>query len=102
MIFVAGDMTINPAVVDDFVRDVAAMRPKVLTEPGCIHYSLLVQDKAAGLINVHEVWTDDDALKVHFTMPWIGEFFTKYVGHIQKTSVEVYDIAGAPRPLPSM
>lgn len=102
MIFVAGTMTMNPAIIGDFVRDVAAMRPKVLTEAGCRHYSLLVEDAATGLVNVLELWNDDAALKVHLAMPWIAEFFTNYVGHMQASTVQVYDIAGPPRPLPSM
>lgn len=102
MIFVAGVMTINPAVIKDFEQDVAAMRPKVLEEEGCHHYSLLVEDGAAGTVNVHEVWEDDDALKVHFGMPWIAAFFAKYVGHMTASTVQIYDVVGPPRPLPSM
>ena len=101
MIFVAGTMNMNPAIIGEFVRDVAAMRPKVLVEPGCGHYSLLVEDEATGLVNVLEQWDDDDSLKLHLGMPWIVEFFTKYVGHMQASTVQVFDIAGA-RPLPGM
>jgi quinol monooxygenase YgiN len=61
-----------------------------------------VEDAATGLVNVMEQWDDDDALKVHLGMPWIAEFFSKYVGHMQASTVQVYDIAGAPRPLPGM
>lgn len=102
MIFVAGDMTINPAVIDDFVKDVAVMRPKVLTEDGCTHYSLLIENAATGLVNVTEQWRDDAALGVHFTMPWIAEFFAKYGPQMTASSVQIYDIAGSARPLPSM
>lgn len=102
MIFVAGTMTMNPAIIADFEKDVAAMRDKVLGEDGCLHYSLLVEDAATGLVNVMEQWTNDDALKVHLSMPWIAEFFAKYVGHMQASTVQIYDIAGAPRPLPGM
>ena len=48
MIFVAGTMTMTPSILNDFVRDVAIMRPKVLAEDGCYHYSLLVEDAAKG------------------------------------------------------
>jgi quinol monooxygenase YgiN len=102
MIFVQGTMTMDPAIIDQFVVDVAEMCPKVLTEDGCLHYSLLVEDAATGLVNVIEQWRDDDALKVHFTMPWISGFFAKYVGHMQASTVQIFDIAGAPRPLPEM
>ena len=102
MIFVAGTMTMNPAIIPEFQKDVAAMRDKVLGEDGCGHYSLLVEDAGTGLVNVLELWRDDEALKVHFTMPWIAAFFAKYVGHMQASTVQIYDIAGAPRPLPGM
>jgi quinol monooxygenase YgiN len=102
MIFVQGTMNMNPAIIPEFTADVAAMRPKVLTEDGCQYYSLLVEDAATGLVNVIEQWSDDDALKVHFTMPWVSGFFAKYVGHMQASTVQVFDIAGVPRPLPEM
>ncbi len=102
MIFVAGTMDMNPAVIEDFRRDVLAMRPKVLEEAGCHHYSLLVEDADAGLVNVMEIWEDDAALDVHFTMPWIADFFAKYAPQMLASTVQVYDISGAPRPLPDM
>jgi quinol monooxygenase YgiN len=102
MIFVQGTMNMNPSIIEEFAVDVAAMRPKVLTEVGCLHYSLLVEDAATGLVNVIEQWADDDALKVHLAMPWIAEFFAKYVGHMQASTVQVFDISGPPRPLPGM
>lgn len=60
MIFVAGTLTIDPSAVDAFLADVAAMRPKVLEEAGCYHYSLLAEDRAGGVINVLEQWEDDE------------------------------------------
>ncbi len=101
MIFVAGAMTFDPADIPQFRRDVAAMRPKVLAEQGCHHYSLLVEDEAAGLVNVIEQWDDDAALAVHFTQPWISEFAVKYLTRMKASTVQVYDIAGI-RPLPGM
>jgi quinol monooxygenase YgiN len=101
VIFVAGTLTLDPAVVDDFRRDVAAMAGKVRAEDGCHHYSLLVEDAPAGVINVLEQWDDDAALNVHLRQPWIVEFFTRYVGHLRASTVRVFDIAGD-RPLPGM
>ena len=87
MIFVAGTMTMNPAIIEDFKRDVAVMRPKVLAEAGCHHYSLLVEDAASGLVNVFEQWDDDAALGVHLKQPWIADFFAAYGGHMQASTV---------------
>jgi len=101
MIIVAGTMTFDPALLEEFARDVAAMRPKVLTEAGCLHYSLLIEDAAAGLVNVYERWESQDALMVHFTQPWIAEFFAKYGPQLKGSTVEVFDVAGV-RPLPQL
>jgi quinol monooxygenase YgiN len=101
MIFVAGTLTVNPAVVADFQRDVAAMVDKIRSEDGCHHYSLLVENAATGLINVLEQWEDDSALVVHLRQPWITAFFARYVEHLRASTVRVFDITGE-RPLPPM
>jgi quinol monooxygenase YgiN len=102
MIFVQGTMNMVPACIPEFVTDVATMRDKVLAEDGCYHYSLLIEDAASGLVNVIEQWRDDEALKVHLTMPWIGTFFGKYGPQMQASTVQIFDISGDPRPLPDM
>ncbi len=99
MIFVAGTMNFDPALISEFEADVAAMVDKVRAEDGCHHYSLLVEDAASGLINVMEIWENDQALAVHFTQPWIADFFAKYGGKMLASTVQVYDISGV-RPLP--
>jgi quinol monooxygenase YgiN len=99
MIFVAGTMTMNPAVLVDFQRDLAAMAGKVRAERGCRHWSLLVEEPASGLVNVLEQWDDDEALLTHLKQPWILEFLGRYAQHMQGSTLRVYDIAGD-RPLP--
>ena len=101
MIFVAGTMDINPAVIPGFVRDVAAMVDRVRAEDGCLHYSLLVEDAGTGVVNVMEQWADDAALIVHLQQPWIADFAGKYMGEMRASTVRVFDIAGE-RPLPGM
>lgn len=102
MLFIIGTMTMTPDVLDDFARDIAEMRPKVLAEAGCQHYSLLVEDKAAGIVNVVEGWSDDAALGVHLAQPWVVEFSRKYMPHVLAHSLAIHDVAGQPRPLPGM
>lgn len=102
MIFVQGTMTMDPACIADFKADVAAMIEKVRAEDGCLQYSLLVEDDADGLVQVLEQWRDDDALMVHFSMPWIADFFAKFAPKMRASTVQIFDIAGDPRPLPSM
>lgn len=101
MIILSGTLTIDPAQVAAFREAVAAMRPAVLAEAGCRHYSLLVEDAAAGVINVLEMWDDDAALTVHLGQPHIRAFFARFSPHIRSMDAAVYD-AGAPRPIPPM
>jgi quinol monooxygenase YgiN len=101
VIFVAGTMYLNTAVLEDFERDVAAMLGKVKGEKGCLHYSLLVEDASSGLVNVLEQWEDDEALVTHLAQPWIVTFFNRYSGHMRSHTLKIYDIAGS-RPLPGM
>lgn len=101
MIIVGGQMTLPRENIAEFERMVAQMRPKVLAEDGCHHYSLLVEDAGAGLVNVYEIWEDDAALAKHFTQPWIGAFFARFGGLMSASTVVIHDVAGT-RPLPSM
>jgi quinol monooxygenase YgiN len=101
MIFVAGTMTFEPAHIAGFQRDVAAMIETVRAEAGCHHYSLLVEDADAGIVNVLEQWTDDAALLAHLKQTWILEFFGRHGGHLKASTVRIFDISGI-RPLPGM
>lgn len=100
MIFAQGTMNMDPGCIADFNQDVAAMNDKVRAEDGCGFYSLLVEDEATCLFNIVEQWPDDDALGVRFIMPWISEFFAEYSTKMLASTVQIIDIAGAPRPLP--
>lgn len=102
MIFVQGTMNMDPDCLDEFRADVAAMIDRVKSEDGCHFYSLVVEDEATGLVNVVEQWRDDAALMVHFTMPWIGAFFAKFSPKMLASTVQIWDVAGEPRPLPGM
>lgn len=95
MIFVAGTLTIDPAEIPAFRQAMADMRPKVLEEAGCRHYSLLVEDEAGGVINVLEAWDDDAALEVHLKQPWIETFYARFSPHIVSLDAKIYDIAGS-------
>ncbi len=99
MIFVAGTLTLDPAHIVGFQRDVAAMIETVRAEAGCHHYSLLVEDADAGIVNVLEQWTDDASLLVHLKQAWIQDFLNRYGGHLKASTVQIFDISGV-RPLP--
>lgn len=101
MIIVAGTMTLDPALIPEFETAMAELRPKVLAEAGVLQYSLLVQDKAAGEIEVCERWADDAALEVHLAQPWIRALFGRFLPELKGSTVQVYDATGA-RPLPGL
>lgn len=98
MIFVAGYLMLDPAHVDAFEKAANALAEGVRLEDGCIHYSLLVEDRAKGRINVLEMWRDEAALHVHLDLPHIVEFANRFVPHISGGTAQLYDAAN-PRPL---
>ncbi len=98
MIFVAGYLMIDPAHVDAFEKAANALADGVRQEDGCIHYSLLIEDRAQGRINVLEMWRDEQALRVHLALPNIVEFAHRSVPHISGGTAQLYD-AVDPRPL---
>jgi quinol monooxygenase YgiN len=99
MVIVAGTISINPMQLDAFDQAVKAMIGGVRREDGCIQYSLLVEDHVSGLINVLEIWRDEDSLKVHLKQPAIVEFFTRFSPHITGMTAQLYDAENA-RPIP--
>jgi quinol monooxygenase YgiN len=98
MIFVAGYLMLDPAHIDAFEKAATALAEDVRREDGCIHYSLLVEDRARGRINVLEMWRDEAALRVHLALPHIVEFANRFVPHIKDGTAQLYDAVN-PRPL---
>lgn len=99
MIFVAGSMSVQPAHIDEFEAAVAAMVDGVREEDGCIHYSLLVENRAAGLVNVLEMWESEEKLKTHLQTAGTQEFFGRFGPLMTGMNVQVYDALN-PRGVP--
>jgi quinol monooxygenase YgiN len=99
MVIVAGTISIDSMQLDAFDQAVKAMIGGVRSEHGCIQYSLLVEDHVSGLINVLEIWRDENSLKVHLKQPAIVEFFTRFSPHITGMTAQLYDAENA-RPVP--
>ncbi len=95
MIIVAGTLTLQPEQVGAFETAVAAMVDDVRKEDGCLHYSLLVENRAAGVINVLEMWESEDHLKTHLKLDMITDFFNRFSPHLTGMTVQVYDAANA-------
>lgn len=95
MITIVGSMTLDPAVIPEFKTAFAAMRPGVLEEPGVIHYSLLLEDEAAGIVNVTEIWESEEALKTHLALPVTADFFAKFGPSMIASTIQLYDLSNA-------
>ena len=97
MIILAGTMTFDPADIAGFSQAVRNMAGEVRAEDGCIHYSLLVEDAAVGVVNVSEIWRDDAALHAHLAQPWTTSFFAQFGSRAKDISVLIYDVSGTRR-----
>ena len=97
MIVLAGTMTFDAVDIAEFSAGVRDLVGRVRGEDGCTHYSLLVEDVAAGLVNVTEIWRDDAALRAHMAQPWTAAFFARFGPKAKDISVLVYDVSDARR-----
>lgn len=74
MIIVTGTVRVDPArreaAGDIMERMIIASR----AEDGCIEYAYSIDVLDPGLIRVHEVWRDHDALQAHFRTPHLQEW----------------------------
>jgi quinol monooxygenase YgiN len=95
MIIVAGTLTVDPAQVDAFEAAVQAMVGAVREEDGCIQYSLLVEDRATGVINVLELWESEEALKTHLQLDATVNFFNRFSPHLTGMTAQLYDAENA-------
>lgn len=99
MIFVAGTMSLAPEHIDAFEHAVQAMVGAVREEDGCVHYSLLVEDRATGLVNVLEMWESEEKLKAHLQTEAIQTFFGRFGPLLTGMNAQVYDAVN-PRGVP--
>lgn len=74
MIIVTGTVRVDPArreaARDIMERMIIASR----AEDGCIEYAYSVDVLDPGLIRVHEIWRDREALQAHFNTPHLQEW----------------------------
>lgn len=94
MIIVIGHAAVDPARVADLRPHLAAMMAATRAEPGCISYSLAIEDEAAGVVSIAERWVDVAALKAHFASPHMAAFNAAGQGVIRSIDVKRYDVTG--------
>ena len=78
MITIIGRLNIEPAVMENYDRDVKELSSKVVKEDGCHFYSLVVEDK-------------EPALFVHWGQPWVTDFMEKYGAKVTGSTLKMYD-----------
>lgn len=94
MIIVQGTVTADPAAIAELGDALKTMMTETRGEAGCLHYSLAVEDAAAGIISISERWADDAALKAHFTAPHMASFNARLKGKVHGMDIKLYDASG--------
>lgn len=98
MIIVIGRVEVEPEAIGRLQDALLTMMRATWEEPGCISYSLAVEDAARGIVTIVERWEDEAALKRHFTMPHMDAFNAAIAGIVRAMDVKMYDAANE-RPL---
>lgn len=78
MLILMGHLHLEPADVDAFIADVRASAVITRGEPGCLFYSMTVDDALAGSIALAQRWQDQAALDRHVKAPNTALFLQKW------------------------
>lgn len=101
MIIIIARAEIDPEALATVEAAMAKMMRATWQEPGCISYSMAVEDRARGIVTVVERWEDEAAVRRHFAMPHMAVFNATVAGHGRSMDARMYD-AGNERPLPTV
>lgn len=94
MLIVAGTITIEPTRVLEFEEAIAALIDEVRHEDGCLHYSVLVENRTTGLFNITEIWRDEDAFRTHWEQPITVANNKKFESNLLGMTLKIYDVSG--------
>jgi len=94
MLIVAGNITIDPAHVDQLRSAAAAMMAATLEEPGCVEYVFSVSVADPGTVQIFEIWESAEDLEKHFEMPHMATF-RETMGRLNVTGRDLsrYEVA---------
>lgn len=106
-IIISGTVDIDPAQMDDAMVAAKPLIVGALTQDGCMDYDWCPDPTTPGRIRVFERWTDEEALKNHFSNHWYTDMresmgsFDIRGADVLKYKIElaepVYDDTGTPR-----
>ncbi|TFU01216.1 antibiotic biosynthesis monooxygenase [Polymorphobacter arshaanensis] len=100
MIIIIARAEVDPEALEIVEAAMAKMMRATWEEPGCISYSMAVEDRERGIISVVERWEDEAAIKRHFAMPHMAIFNAAVAGHGRSMDAKMYDAANE-RALPA-
>ncbi len=101
MIIVIARAEFDPAQLDELEPALDAMMRATWDESGCLGYSVAIESRNGGVCTIVERWSDEAALKKHFTTAHMAAFNAAIDGAVQSIDARVYDVSGE-RPLKAL
>ena len=91
MIIVIIRAEVDPAALERVEAAMAVMMRATWEEPGCVSYSMAVEDRARGVITIVERWEDQAAIDRHSAMPHMAAFGAAFAPHVRGIDAKMYD-----------
>lgn len=98
MIIVIAHVMIDPDHVEALEPAVEAIIKATSVEPGCLFYSIAIEDRAKGVCTITERWENEAALRAHLHTPHVAAFNAAIMGKVGAMDARIYDAANE-RPL---
>lgn len=92
MIIVIGRAEVDPADIVRLRPALDAMMRATWEESGCLSYSMAVEGDS--VVTIVERWSDEAALKAHFTTPHMAAFNAQIKGAVRSMDLKMYDVTG--------
>ena len=83
--------TINPGQREEFLQKVAAIRPQILAEEGCVQYEYCPSASDENKIILVEQWDSRQAQKVHLDQPHMAGIRQAKEDYVEDTALEFFD-----------
>lgn len=98
MLIVIVRAEVDPTAIPRLQDALLTMMRASWEEPGCLSYSIAIEEAAAGVVSIVERWENIDALRLHFASPHMAAFNAAVGGSIRGMDAKMYDATNE-RPL---
>ena len=98
MIIVIARCEVEPDALDQLRPVLDAMMRATWEESGCLSYSMAIESESSGVVSIVERWSDEAALRAHFTTAHMAAFKAATDGVMRSLDAKIYDVTGE-RPL---